>query len=225
MQKKYALFDDVIKIFSDEGILDEVILVGSWCMLFYRDYFFPSEFNPSIRTTDIDFLVPRPIRIRKKIDIAELLKDQGFIVTFNNYGYMRIEHPELIIEFLVPEIGKGSDKPYPIPDLGVNAQALRFLDLLAQNAVDLIYNNIKIKVPHPAAFGLQKLIVSQRRNDKAKSEKEIREALNTLDTIIKSNKTEELLKIYNNMPKKWRTKITRILKDLDRDDVCELLES
>lgn len=39
MQKKYALFLNVLKRFYDIGILNEAILVGSWCMYFYKDYF------------------------------------------------------------------------------------------------------------------------------------------------------------------------------------------
>lgn len=118
MQKKYALFLKVLKRFYDTGILNEVILVGSWCMYFYKEYFSPEKYNPSIRTKDIDFLIPLPLRSKKKIDIVELLRKDGFIVTFSNSSYMRLEHPEIMIDFLVPERGKGIDKPYPLPHLG-----------------------------------------------------------------------------------------------------------
>lgn len=53
MQKKYALFLKVLKRFYDTGILNEVILVGSWCMYFYKEYFSPEKYNPSIRTNDL----------------------------------------------------------------------------------------------------------------------------------------------------------------------------
>jgi len=95
MQKKYALFLKVLMHFHDAGILEEIILVGSWCMYFYKEYFYPEKYNPSIRTRDIDFLIPLPIRSKKKIDIVELLRKDGFIVTFSNSGYIRLEHPEI----------------------------------------------------------------------------------------------------------------------------------
>lgn len=222
MQKKYVLFEDVLEIFAKARLLDELILVGSWCMLFYKDYFSPADFSPSIRTRDIDFLVPQPNRISKNIDIAELLKNEGFIITFNNSGYMRLEHPELIIEFLVPEIGRGTNKPVKLKELGINAQALRFLDLLSENVIEIKYNDKWLKVPHPAAYCLQKIIVAHRRSDKAKSDKDIRESMKVLDAIIQCGKTAEIFKIYNKMPKKWKMKIIKVLQELNRDDICKL---
>lgn len=39
MQKRYVLLCKVLKHLQNAGILDEIILVGSWCMYFYKDYF------------------------------------------------------------------------------------------------------------------------------------------------------------------------------------------
>jgi len=41
-------------------------------------------------------------------------------------GYVKLDHPDLLLEFLVPEKGKGTDKPHPLPKLGMNAVALIF---------------------------------------------------------------------------------------------------
>ena len=109
-------------------------------MHFYERYFPRGVYHPTIRTTDIDFLVPRPSRIKKKIHLPSLLEKEGFIVTFNSQGFMRLEHPELIVEFLVPEKGKGTDKPYPLPSFGINAQTLRFLDFLAGHTILVTIN-------------------------------------------------------------------------------------
>ncbi len=110
MQKKYALFLKVLMHFHDAGILEEIILVGSWSMYFYKEYFSPEKYNPSIRTKDIDFLIPLPLRFKKKIDIVELLRKDGFIVTFSNSGYMRLEHPEIMIDFLHSLEGRHTDE-------------------------------------------------------------------------------------------------------------------
>lgn len=206
MQKRYALLFKVLKHFQNAGILDEIILVGSWCMYFYKNYFAEEKYNPSIRTRDIDFLVPLPIKSKKKIDVIEILKPEGFIVTFNNCGYMRIEHPEIMIDFLVPEKGRGTDKPYPLPHLGVNAQALRFLDFLVQNTISLKSDNLRIRVPHPAAFGLHKLIISQRRKKEEKSLKERQEAIIALNALIEKGESNKIKVIFDTMPITWRKK-------------------
>jgi len=55
-------------------------------------------FEFSLRTRDIDFLIPSPRQIRKVVDMVEMLKDMGFIVK-HSYpsGYIKFEHPDLII--------------------------------------------------------------------------------------------------------------------------------
>lgn len=136
MEKRYALFLEVLVRFQAAGLLEELILIGSWCQHFYRSYFKGMKYTPSIRTRDMDFVVRVPLRIKNKVDVEELLRDKGFVVTFSSgAGYMKLMHPELIVEFLVPEKGMGSDKPYPLPQLGMNAQPLRFLDYLLQNTI------------------------------------------------------------------------------------------
>lgn len=223
MQKKYALFHKVLKRFHDIGILDEIVLVGSWCMYFYKDYFASGRYGPSIRTKDIDFLVPLPIRSKEKIDVGEILKDEGFLVTFDNRGYMRLEHPEIRIEFLVPEKGRGIDKPYPLPHLGVNAQALRFLDFLVQNIILIESDDLNIKVPHPAAFGLHKLIISARRKTEAKLLKERREALNVLRALIEQGESNEIKAKFDHMPDAWQKKILSVLGESDSKDIIDIL--
>jgi len=124
MEKQYDLCLEVLRRLNKAGVLNRLIIIGSWCIYFYKSYFSDVDYSSSIRTRDIDFVVPIPVKFRKKTDIPELLKDLGFIVDFHAKGYIRLNHPELIIEFLVPERGKGRDKPYPLPELGLNAIAL-----------------------------------------------------------------------------------------------------
>ncbi len=223
MQKKYALFLKVLKYFYNAGVLNEIILVGSWCMYFYKEYFSVKKFIPSIRTKDIDFLVPLPIKSKKKIDIAGLLKDEGFLVTFNKRGYMRLEHPEIMIEFLVPERGKGTDKPYPLPHFGVNAQALRFLDFLVKNTMVIESEDLRIRVPHPAAFGLHKLIISKRRKTEEKSLKEMREALDVLNALIEQGESNKIKATFDDMPISWRKKVLNVLEESDNKGIMDIL--
>jgi len=118
----------------------------------------------SLTTRDMDLLIPQPGSIKAKIDLFELLKDLGFIVGFTgSKGYTRLEHPQLIVEFLVPERGKGSDKPYSLPQLGLNAQALRFVEFLSQNTIKSKVGSITVTLPDPANFALHKLLVMGRR--------------------------------------------------------------
>jgi len=40
MEKKYALCHEVLKRIQKAGILNEIMAIGSWCIYFYREYFF-----------------------------------------------------------------------------------------------------------------------------------------------------------------------------------------
>ncbi len=223
MEKRYALFLDVIKRFQSVGLLDDLILIGSWCLYFYKEYFSKAEFLPTIRTRDMDFLVPTPVRIKKKVDVTALLKDEGFIVSFSgDKGYMKLMHPELIIEFLVPERGRGLDRPYPLPQLGMNAQPLRYLDYLASNTICIETEGLRIRLPHPAAFALHKLIISTRRQIKAKALKEKREALSVLTALVNENKSSEIRQFFNKMPKRWQKKVIEVLKGLGQEVILKL---
>ncbi|MEW6619919.1 MAG: GSU2403 family nucleotidyltransferase fold protein [bacterium] len=224
MEKKYELCLEVLRRLQKERVLEEIIIVGSWCIYFYREYFSKTNYSSSIRTRDIDFLVPLPLHLKKKVDIPELLKDMGYIIDFHRSGYIRLLHPELIIEFLVPEKGRGVDKPYPLPQLGVNAQRLRFLDFLAQNTIVLKTEELTLNLPHPAAFGLHKLIVSSRRTKEEKRIKEREEAVKVLNALIDQGEEKLIKDLFDSMLAGWKKKILNILKKFGGERILNILE-
>ena len=159
-KSQYDLCVEVLRRLDKVAVLQDVVLVGSWCTLFYREFFGQGAYMASLKTRDMDLLIPRPSAVKAKVDVAELLRDLGFVVGFTGpEGYIRLEHPELIVEFLVPERGRASDKPYPLPKLGLNAQALRFLDFLAQDTITVRVEGVSVRLPHPGNFALHKLVV------------------------------------------------------------------
>ncbi|MBU2598194.1 MAG: nucleotidyltransferase domain-containing protein [Actinobacteria bacterium] len=223
MEKKYDLCLEILKRFQQVGILDKIIIVGSWCIYFYKEYFQNKNYTSSIRTRDIDILVPLPFRSKKTINIPELLKDLGFIVDFHREGYIRLLHPELIIEFLVPEKGRGTDKPIHLPQLGIKAEALRYMSFIVDNIIKLNVYNLTINLPHPAAFALHGLLVSSRRFREWKKIKEKQEAIHVLNALIENGEEEIIRKLFNSMPKKWKQKVVNILEELEEINILNIL--
>ncbi len=128
-KSQYKLCVDVLKRLDKAGVLDQFVLIGSWCTVFYKDYFSDIDYQVILKTRDLDFLIPYPRKLHTKTHIADLIKDLGFVVARKGpKGIIKFEHPELTIEFLVPEIGRGSDEPLFLPLLGVNAERLRFFE-------------------------------------------------------------------------------------------------
>ncbi|MDO9577552.1 MAG: GSU2403 family nucleotidyltransferase fold protein [Candidatus Cloacimonadales bacterium] len=107
MRDNKALFHQMLPEFHDYGILDNVILIGSWVLPVYRHYFSNSPEIPILRTMDVDFLIPNRPKIHIKVDIPKILKKFEFEEQFSLLGnYSKFVHPELEIEFLIPEIGR-----------------------------------------------------------------------------------------------------------------------
>ena len=213
-KSQYELCLEILRRLEKAGALRDMILIGSWCMPFYQEYFQNVSYAPSLKTRDIDFLIPKPKNMRSKVDIADLMKDLGFIRGFRGReGYVVLEHPELTIEFLVPEKGKGSDKPVPLPALGLNAQGLRFLDMLSHDTLRVKIEDVSVVMPHPVNFALHKLIISKRRRDKEKSEKDSVAAIQILKSLIDNRQKNLVRDVFDALPKKWKKAISKELLD------------
>lgn len=226
-KKQYELCLEILRRFHKAKILDHLVLIGSWTVFFYKDYFASKPFMDytALKTRDMDFLISMPDKIEEVVDIPTLLRDLGFVTTLRgDKGYMKLDHPDLIVEFLVPEKGKGIDKPYPLPKLGVNAQTLRFLDLLSDNTIKIKIEDFYLTLPHPANFALHKLIVSQRRDKEDKSIKDKEIGIKILRALSSKNELTIIKSVFNSIPKSWQRKITKGLKEEKEKEALEILE-
>jgi len=224
-KSQYELCIEVLRRLDKAGILKNIVLVGSWCTLFYKEFFGQTKYMVSLKTRDMDLLIPRPSAIKAKTDVSELLKDLGFVVGFTgSKGYIRLEHPQLIVEFLVPERGRGSDKPYPLPQLGLNAQPLRFLDFLAQNTVTTRVEGLTVTVPHPANFALHKLLVLTRRPTTEKQMKDKEAAVRILKALVDKGQGNLIRNVFHTMPRRWQGKVKKQLTDLVEKKVLDVLQ-
>lgn len=224
-KKKYDLCLEVLRRMKKEGILDKIILVGSWCIVLYEDYFKRKSILPVIRTRDLEFLFPVPLDLDRKTDLYDLLKDLGFVLDYKGeQGYIIFQHPDLILEFLVPARGKESDKPFPLDQLGINAQALRFMDALARNPIQILFNDVTVTLPHPVDFALHKLLIAGRRKERTKAEKDRAQAIALLIALNDSGEIGTIRTVYDAMPKSWGKTIKRELLALGEEQLIELIE-
>jgi len=223
-KSQYELCIEVLRRLDRAGILKHVVLVGSWCTLLYKDYFASGTYRPALRTRDIDLLIPKPWAVKSKSDVSELLRDLGFVVGFSGaQGYIRLEHPQLIVEFLVPERGRPYNKPYPLPSLGVNAQALRFLDFLAEDAITSKLEEVTITLPHPVRFALHKLLVLNRRPTPAKQAKDREAAISILTKLRNEGRQNSVQSVFRALPRRWQTAIEKQLRESLDGEVIEVL--
>lgn len=204
-EKQFELLLQVLKEFDKVGILNQLMLIGSWCLQFYRFHFEAPETLPAFRTMDVDFLIPKPNQIQNEIDVPSILKNKGFVPTFNrSSGIVKYDHPELRLEFLVPEIGRGLSGPQEIRKLHIKAQGLRYLNFLTTYPRLISYEKLSICVPEPAVFALHKLIISARRLNQTKQKSDLETAVGLLDFLYaRPNEVGRIKSILKTLPKKW----------------------
>jgi len=186
MKEKDAPIDLVVEVLrrlDKAGVLQDIVLVGSWCVHFYKSYF-DGALLSAIRTRDMDFLIPTPPKLKGEVQVTELLKDLGFISEFHGDGSVSLSHPELIIDFLVAERGRGADKPYVVKSLGVKAQPLRYMSLLTDDTITVRSGGLQLTLPHPINYALQKLIISGRRAYEEKAVKDRLQAVEVLRAVV-----------------------------------------
>ncbi len=226
MEKKtFNLTLEVLNRFQKAGILRSIVLIGSWSVYFYKYYFKSKSYSSFIRTRDIDFLVQVPIKLNKKIDLFKLLEDLGFIEEFSRpKGYIKLTHPDLTVEFLVPEKGKESDKPYPLPQLGINAQALRYLDILSENTISIDVDGIQIILPHPAAYALHKFIIFKRRGNQDKRDRDLEGAIRVFHELIKNDGLTAIKQVFNSLHKKWQATVLKNLESVKEVEIINTLK-
>lgn len=176
------IFLGLLRLFEELGLWkDGVALIGSWSFLLYQRHL--GVRSLPLRTQDIDFLLPRPYPAQREIDLTKALEGLGFRVGRNADGSNYFMHPELKLEFLSPERGKGDADAPPVRALGVRASSLRFMDMLLKDSIIVRESGINVRVPSPLAFCLHKLIIAQRRTKRDKREKDIQQAVYVLEIV------------------------------------------
>lgn len=212
---QYELCCEVLRRLDREDVLRNVVLIGSWCLLAYRGHFQGVGYEPSIRTRDVDVLVPVPVRFSHDVDVATLLKDLDFVIAFKgDAGISQFVHRDLMLEFIVPERGRSGRGSYAIPQLGVTAQPLRFMDFLCEHTIVGLFEDVSVAVPHPANFALVKVMVSVRRTKTVKRENDQRQAAGIMRAMMDSGQAAFLREVFDEMPDSWQKTVRATLGDL-----------
>lgn len=187
-------------------------IIGSWCFLLYQRVL-PFEKYP-FKTLDLDILIPLPYR-GKPFDLAGFLRRLGFSDTFNLDGSVSFSGNNMKIEFLGPERGDGLKPPKPVGELRITPQMLHYVDILFKDPLLLkIAKGTKALVPTPAAFTVHKLMIANHFRRTNKKEKDIRQAVYAAKYVLSEKvELEKLLRIWETLPRSWKTKARRAIAD------------
>ena len=212
MTEQQKTFWQVIGILDELKILDYVAVIGSWAEYIYEQAKYFGFFIPDIRTTDMDILIPNINKPHFKVSLLSAFEKNGFEIRFDSLEVTRAFKKNLLIEFLVREMGKGQKEPYKVKPLGVKAVGLRYLDYYASNLVKLKVKKYMVLVPRPAAYVIHKIIINDDRRQE-KKEKDIRAIQNLLTFIRKKDDEYDCLKnLYSSLPSKTKKKADKVVE-------------
>ena len=195
---------EIIQAFADAGFINDVILIGSWCLSFYVKVF--EGFVPSVRTTDIDFYVPDSKRANAA-DLSERLKS----INYDHFqdsmtSKSRFVSPEgFEVEFLA-KLNREGLSCVRLGTSGIFAESLSYVELFGSNYIEVKRNGILVKVASPSAFAIQKILINDRRGNKAEKDSQaIDYVLSFINASTKS--CAEFYELFDKLPRKWRKTI------------------
>ena len=208
MHENETKLKEIFEVLNKEGFLSNLIIIGSWCLLFYKNIF--DNFNPTIRTTDIDFYVPNTKTIKERYNIIRSLKNINYdhindILT-NKTIFISPDGFEL--EFLT-KLNRSGLSCVRIGKTSIYAESMPYLDLFNFHYMEIDFFGMNIKVASPTSYVLQKLLVNKSRKGD-KQEKDI-ESVKWVLVFIKASKKyyEELNTLFKGFPLKWQKQIIK----------------
>lgn len=202
---------EVLETLDKEGILNNVILIGSWSLLFYKRMF--ESFEPDLRTRDIDLYVPNSKKIKDKFNIVESFRIINFDMfhdCLTNRSYFST--PDGFEVEFITGLTRDNLPSVKLGNTPIYAESISYVDIFKGNYVEVEYNGLKVNIVSPVTYVLQKLLINALREEK--NEKDIGSVKNVLRHIKTSRKfSDELLNQYNQLPKKWKKKIDQTAKE------------
>ena len=207
---------EILSALDKDNILKDTILIGSWSLLFYDRIFL--NFEPEVRTTDLDFYVPNAKAIVSNGGLTDTLKELNYEMIMDSLTskttFASVDGFEL--EFLT-KLNREGLACVKLGNTGIYAESLSYVEIFTGNYIEIEYDGMNVKVASPASYILQKLLINDKR-PLVKREKDIQSIKKVLFYVKASTKSfEELNTLYESLPKTWKRKINKITKEFEID--------
>ena len=201
---------DVLKALNEGGVLQHCIISGSWAMYFYNRIF--KGFEPPIATTDFDIFFPSVSKI-KESNITLLLSELHYIRE-DDYISEKTKYYSkdgFEIEFLTLP-NRTMSNVIKIKSINIGAEALPKMRPLMWNYISVEYNDLKVNIPSPSSYCLQKLLINKERA-LSKQMKDISAVKYVMSFVNSSQKyRDEFIESYQSLPKKWQRAVKEAIE-------------
>jgi hypothetical protein len=179
------------------GFFSHGLLIGSWPMLVYSEYF---TLSYGLATNDIDFAVDNVVKVPATGDetIPQVLQRLGYSSVMDYTGIETFLQGTFEVEFITHRRGGSAPPAVVIPPWKVSAQPLPFIDLLFIRPATVSIEDFTLRIPSPEALMLHKLIIAQRRtgrDKKLKKEKDLQQC-SVLAEVVRAEELMQLAREY-----------------------------
>lgn len=125
---------------------------------------------------------------------------------------------------LLTKFGRGRKSPILVEALGCSAEALPFMEYLAEEsmeAVALYGTGVLVKVPPPLRYAMHKLLIAQERSGRfvSKKPKDLAQARDLIDIFLETDSAslEDALSDARGRGPRWKKNINASLMEIKRD--------
>ncbi len=221
-KEQESYFEEMLDVLDECNALKHVILAGSWAEYLYEKEGILEGFVSVAKTTDIDFILNENKKEKKAISIIGPAQEKGFLYEEDYItGVSKFRKKDFEVEFLISQNGDGR-KPVPKNSLGITAQQLTHLDFVKDNCFTIEHNGHDIIIPKPEVYVIQKMVINDRRKNKAgEDRKKIRNLIPYLnkkkfDYIFEQLSRKEKAKV-NNYIGKYHVEFKKELNKKEKD--------
>ena len=188
---------DLLREMEKTGFFSHGLLIGSWPMLVYSEYF---TLSYGLATNDIDFAVDNVVKVPATGDetIPQVLQRLGYSSVMDYTGIETFLQGTFEVEFITHRRGGSAPPAVVIPPWKVSAQPLPFIDLLFIRPATVSIEDFTLRIPSPEALMLHKLIIAQRRtgrDKKLRKEKDLQQC-SVLAEVVRAEELMQLAREY-----------------------------
>jgi hypothetical protein len=219
----------VLEVVANAGLFERgVVLIGTAAYQAYACIVGAYLPGAAITTNDADLLVASFVGKDERQDMEAIL--QRADPTFR----ARMQHEDRLPKAfradnnfsvdILTKFGRGRKSPILIEELGCSAEALPFMEYLAEEsmeAVALYGPGVLVRVPPPLRFAAHKLLIAPERRGRflAKKPKDLAQARELIDIFLEtdSDGLEDALNDARARGPKWKRNIGASLQEIGRD--------
>lgn len=212
------------------GYLQDIVVVGGWVPHIYRRIWPSQSVVEARRTFDLDAAVPRRLLLGGRSRLDSLLAARGYAPVLGGTSglpaqtYENPAHSDLLpIEFLAPLTGNGQETIVEIQE-GVTAQALRYLDLLLENAFDVRIRaqtldsspeELTVRIPIPGAYVFHRGLISESGGSRRRG-KDLYYIFETWASLpdVRDQISAQIVEVRANYPPTWYRRFRSGLESL-----------